>query len=159
MTVEKSVVALWERTPGCETDDSVREFAKALARKRERFAFPNGFAELVEGFREYVKQKHNRNSEDGRFLRELQEIRVQATPHWDAEEITLLFWFIREDTSDFNDEQWSKFCDKCLEMISPQEKFHHISGMVAALADLTARDYTESDQLDLDYLSATGKRE
>ena len=33
MTVEKSIVADWKRTPGWELDQEVREFAMALARK------------------------------------------------------------------------------------------------------------------------------
>jgi len=33
------------------------------------------------------------------------------------------------------------------------EKFISVDGMVATMEDLTARDYTESDSLDLDFLS------
>ena len=40
MTVEKALVAGWNRTPGWEEDAEVRDFASALARKRSRFAFP-----------------------------------------------------------------------------------------------------------------------
>ena len=43
MTIEKALVAGWARTPGWETDDELRDFASALARKRSRFAFPDDF--------------------------------------------------------------------------------------------------------------------
>ena len=43
MTVEKAVVANWKRTPGWSTDAEVREFARVIARKRSRFAFPDEF--------------------------------------------------------------------------------------------------------------------
>jgi hypothetical protein len=37
MTVEKSVIASWTRTPGWVCEDQIRKFALALARKRARF--------------------------------------------------------------------------------------------------------------------------
>nr|WP_294523765.1 hypothetical protein [uncultured Rhodopila sp.] len=45
MTVEKSVVATWLRTPGWTDDEEIRAFAEALARKAARFAFPDDFVE------------------------------------------------------------------------------------------------------------------
>lgn len=41
MTVEKSIVAMWIRTPRYTHDADGRAFAQALARKRVRFAFPD----------------------------------------------------------------------------------------------------------------------
>ena len=43
MTVEKSVVAVWQRTKGCLNDQDVRRLALSLARKRARMAFPMTF--------------------------------------------------------------------------------------------------------------------
>jgi hypothetical protein len=40
MTVEKAVVAKWERIKGCPSDADTRALAEALSRKRSRFAFP-----------------------------------------------------------------------------------------------------------------------
>ncbi len=45
MTVEKAVVAGWERKQGCQSDQEVRSLAQALARKRIRFAFPDDFTQ------------------------------------------------------------------------------------------------------------------
>ena len=47
MTVEKAIVAGWTRISGWETDDDLRDFARALARKRSRFAFPDDFGTMV----------------------------------------------------------------------------------------------------------------
>jgi hypothetical protein len=51
MTVEKAVVAGWNRIPGCTTDVERRDFADALARKRQRFAFPDSFNAGLSKFR------------------------------------------------------------------------------------------------------------
>jgi hypothetical protein len=51
MTVEKAVVAGWSRTPGLTTDSECRDFARALARKRQRFAFPDDFVAWTEDAR------------------------------------------------------------------------------------------------------------
>lgn len=43
MTVEKAVVAQWERKEGCLNDQEIRDLGIALTRKRARFAFPDDF--------------------------------------------------------------------------------------------------------------------
>lgn len=87
MTVEKSVVASWKRTPGCATDQARRDFAKALARKRARVAFPDDFTELVAKLMDRLQDKHDKDSEEGRALRALREVRVHAAPSWDAPKV------------------------------------------------------------------------
>ena len=68
MTVEKAVVAKWTRIPGCATDDERVAFAKALARKRRRFAFPNGFNSGPVKFRGRLKDKDGKNSPEGHLI-------------------------------------------------------------------------------------------
>src|SRR5690606_14455031 len=65
MTVEKPVVAGWERTPGWGTDAEARSFALALARKRVRFAFPDDFTSLVRKLQKRLEEKHDRESVEG----------------------------------------------------------------------------------------------
>jgi hypothetical protein len=78
MTVEKAVVAKWSRTPGCHTDDERRRFAQALARKRVRFAFPDDFTVFAERLTSRLVEKHDKQSDEGRELHSLREIRVHA---------------------------------------------------------------------------------
>jgi hypothetical protein len=99
MTVEKSVVAIWERTPGYTTDEEVRTFARALARKRARFAFPDDFTRLARKLQDRLHRKHDKDSEEGRALRALREIRVRAAPSWDADQVKIIFWFIRTENA------------------------------------------------------------
>jgi hypothetical protein len=155
MTLEKPVVAQWSRTPGCTTDAQARAFAQALARKRLRFAFPDDFTELVRKLQGRLIDKHERNTDEGRGLRRLREIRVQATPTWDANSVALLIWFIREDAdADFEGRNWTELLGEWLRLVPPSGRFVEVDGQVATLEEMTAADYVASDPLDLDYLSS-----
>jgi hypothetical protein len=154
MTVEKPAVAAWERTPGLSTDEEARAFAVALGRKRIRFAFPDDFTTLARKLQARLADKHDRNTDEGRGLRALREIRIQAAPQWDAEPVELFFWFIR-DTSDANFEgkNWADLLKEWLKLVPSSGRFTSVDGQVATLDDMTARDYVDSDPLDLDHLS------
>ena len=154
MTVEKSIVATWERTPGCEDDPARRSLAAALARKRVRFAFPDDFAVVARKLQSRLGDKHDKNSDEGRGLRALREIRVRAAPSWGASGIDVFFWFIRnDDDADFGGKSWAKLLEDWLKLVPASGRFRSVDGLVITLEDLTARDYVESDPLDLDYLS------
>lgn len=97
MTMEKSALVRFQgqRHHGVTTQAEVRDLADALARKRGRFAFPNDFVALVTPLQQRVIKRHKRDSDEGRLLRAVREIRVRAIPDWMAEivEIELLFLF------------------------------------------------------------------
>lgn len=156
MTVEKSVVAKWTRTPGYTSDAEGRAFAQALARKRVRFAFPDDFVELARKLQARLAGKHEKNTDEGRSLRSLREIRVQASPAWDAESITLLLWFVRHDAA--TGDRWDDTLEEWLELLPKAGRFVEIDGKVATLEEMTGADYVGSDPLDLDHLSARSAR-
>ncbi len=160
MTVEKSIVAGWIRTPGLSSDEEVRAFSDALARKRRRFAFPDDFTDLVRKLRNRILDKHDRTTDEGRGLRSLREIRVQASPAWDGQPVTLTFWFIRKDRDvDFEGKNWADLLDAWLNLVPENGRFTKIHGQVASLKELTAADYVNSDQLDLDHVSQSSSWE
>lgn len=154
MTVEKSVVASWERVEGCSTDNEGRRLSLALARKRARAAFPDDFVTFAKPLIKRMSSKHDKGSDEGRALRSLREIRVRASPAWDADLVSLMFWFIRsEDMSSFEDQGWDSYLTAWLERVPESGRFVPVDGVVVTLDDLTAREYVESDRLDLDHLS------
>jgi hypothetical protein len=155
MTVEKPVLAEWTRTPGWTTDAEGRAFAAALARKRVRFAFPDDFTALVEELQRRLQEKHDKESPEGRGLRALREIRVQATPSWDGPEVTLLSWFVRQD-ADSEGTGWPGLLDAWLRLVPATGRFSTVHGQVASLEEMNALDYVGSDPLDLDHLSSRG---
>ena len=154
MTVEKAVVAAWAWIKGCRTDDDARRFSLALARKRARTAFPDDFVAFARPLMERMSLKHGRQSDEGRALRSLREIRVRAAPSWDADAVELMFWFIRnEDEPAFETQGWERCLTALPQAQSTSGRFVRVDGVVQTLDDLTARDYVESDPLDLDHLS------
>jgi hypothetical protein len=156
MTVEKPVVATWPRTPGWTTDDEARDFAASLARKRARFAFPDDFVRFAKRLEDRLSEKHDKQSDEGRALRALREIRVQASPAWDATgEIALMFWFVRNDQSpDFEGRSWADLLETWRRLVPPNERFSGVEAQVATLDEMVAADYVYSDPLDLDHLSS-----
>lgn len=154
MTVEKPVVAVWQRTPGWTTDEEARSFATALARKRVRFAFPDDFNNLAKKLQSRLVDKHAKNTDEGRGLRALREIRVRASPCWDAKQVEVFFWFIRNGSDvDFEGRKWADLLDAWLKLAEPSGRFMSVEGQVAALEEMTAQEYVDSDALDLDHLS------
>ncbi len=153
MTVEKSVAADWTRTAGWTQDADARRFAQALARKRARTAFPDDFTMFVKKLSSRLAGKHDKESDEGRALRSLREIRIQATPTWDAPSLTILFWFIREENHpDFEGRNWADLLESWLALVPDSGRFV-ADGLVVTLEGLSGVDYVSSDRLDLDHLS------
>lgn len=154
MTLEKGVVARWERTPGCQKDEEARAFAYAVSRKRARIAFPDDFVEVASLLSSRIKKKHDKRSPEGEALRALHEIRVRAAPSWEADTVELMFYFIRDiDVVMFEGHVWSERLQEWLKLIEPTGRYTEVDGLVITYEDLTAKDYLESDRLDLDHLS------
>jgi len=154
MTVEKAVVASWARTAGCETDQERRVFARALARKRARVAFPDDFTVLAKKLQSRLGDKHDKISDEGRGLRALREIRVRAAPSWNTHGVDVSFLFNRsDDDADFEGKSWASLLDSWLSLVPASGRFKTVSGVVITLDDLGAKDYVESDPLDLDHLT------
>lgn len=153
MTVEKALVAGWTRTPGWETDDELRAFALALARKRSRFAFPDDFVAAAQGLQRHLVDKHDKQTEEGAHLRALREIRVRASPSWDDGKVQVTWWFIKDADPEEADANWPKFLGRWLGLFDQAGRFRLDPPVACRLEDMTARDYVESDHLDLDRLS------
>ncbi len=132
-------------------------FAQALARNRARFAFPDDFAELVDGIHTRLVEKHDKRTAEGEALRGLSEIRIAAAPSWDAEAVDVVFMFIRDDDDPGIDgTHWHEHLAKWLALVPPRGRFRSVDGIVIALGDLSAREYLASAQLDLDYMTSRG---
>lgn len=87
-------------------------------------------------------------------LRALREIRVTAEPSWDAEEVRILYWFIRDsDEPERTSQEWNSLCESWLHLAPATGRFIEVSGVVTEMAGMTAQDYVESDPLDLDHMS------
>lgn len=160
MTLEKAVVADWNRVPGAPGDDDARRFRLTLIRNRGRVAFPDDFVRFVSPLTRRMSSKHGAHSKEGRVLRALREIRVRPDPSWNADKITLLFLFVREDTDQTPAGQtWDHYRRLWLQRIQPAGRFTRIVAVVQPLDRITGLDYVASDPLDLDHLSVRPETE
>ena len=157
MTVEKALVARWTRTPGWETDEELRAIALALSRKRSRFAFPDDFVATAEALQRRLVDKHDKDTDEGAHLRALREIRVRAAPSWDDAEVRLSWWFIKDADPADAEADWPTHMDRWLTLFDQTGRFRLDPPTACRLEDMTARDYVESDHLDLDRLSVPGQ--
>ena len=158
MTVEKAVVANWRRTSGWDTDAENRAFARAITRKRSRFAFPDDFVLAADRFRRRMMEKHNRRTVEGSHLRALREIRVRAEPSWSDDAVGLTIWFIKDGDPEGENPDWPDLVDNWSRLFDETGRFRVNAAVACRLEDITARDYVESDVLDLDSLSVEAIR-
>lgn len=152
MTVEKALVAGWNRTPGWDTDTEQRHFAFALSRKRTRFPFPDDFVAAAKDFQGHLTNQHHKSTAEGEHLRALREIRVLAAPSWQSDSVEISWWFIKY--SDPENADWSHFVDNWIALFRHTGRFRLYSHVPCRLEDITAQDYVVSDHLDLDRLSS-----
>jgi hypothetical protein len=154
MTVEKALILKWGRQQGCVNDEEKRLLRQAIARKRMRVAFPDDFVQFASKLQKRMQDKHSKQSDEGEALRALREIRVSATPSWNDNNPELLFYFIREEEQDnFNGTKWYELKEQWSKLLPESGRFQSINSLVVSLEDMTAKEYIESDQLDLDHLS------
>jgi len=155
MTIEKPILASWPRIPGCRDDSELRAFAAAISRKFSRFAFPDDFVAASGKLVDAIRRKHGKpESDEGKALRLLREIRVAATPSWNAHEVHLHFFFIRLDAQHtVLNQTWDHWLSKWLRLIPPSGRYVSVDGLVLSLSKMLAAEYIASDQLDLDHLS------
>ena len=159
MTVEKSVLAGVPsklRIRGVRNDAESRELAERIARKFERFAFPDDFVDAVRRIQERIRDKHEKKTAEGNAYRGLREIRIVAAPSWEAEEPELTFLFIRNDEGPVG-EEFETAIGNLMERFVATGRFKNPRPRIRSLLAMTAALYLASDPLDLDYLSSSTK--
>lgn len=153
VTVEKSILRGYVPTPGCHDDSERRIFADALARHKTRAAFPNDFNKHMGPVRDHLKKIHRSHEAEGLLIQSIGEIRVSASPHWDAENINIYLWFILSPQAASPTADISQYIEKWLALFGRSEKYY-LEAVVCSLDEMKASDYVGSDRLDLDSLSA-----
>lgn len=153
MTMEKAVLATWSRINGLRSDEERRDFGRALARKWSRAAFPDDFVQAAQEIRKRLVRQHTKQSAEGAHLRALREIRVSATPSWNEPSVELTWWFIRDAAPEGHTPDWIKFTQLWVSKLDANSRFQTTERISCPLADMSARDYVDSERLDLDQLS------
>lgn len=90
-TIETGALLLQERRPGLSTDAERNDFARAVARKFGRFAFPDDLPASLNKWRGHVISKHPREqSPEGVLYRSAVDVRITVDPAWDADALSVL---------------------------------------------------------------------
>jgi hypothetical protein len=152
MTVEKSVLAPLARIPGVRNAAEAAQFAKALSRHRLRFAFPDSFNEAIADFQRRLKNRAGKDTDEGHHVDALVEIRVTASPSWEADNVAITMWLIKR--ADPDKERWLYWMTDWVKLIK-QTGAYTLDGPPRLLRfeDMRASEYLASQQLDLDHLS------
>lgn len=153
-TVEKAMLLGISPVRGCRTDDEIRQFAICLGRKRNRFAFPDAITQMLGKWLKRLQGKHDKSTEEGQASRWIRQIRLTASPGWNADKFRLHFWIILEDDAP---EQALSLIEAQFTMwtatFSQPAEVIDISWQVTSVDTMSAREYLQSDALDLDQLS------
>ena len=89
-TIETGALLLQERTAGLSDDEERNAFARAVARKFGRFAFPDDLSRSLAKWRDHVVAKHDKeHSPEGTLYRKAEDVRISAIPAWDADTISV----------------------------------------------------------------------
>ena len=75
------------------------------------------------------------------------------------DEVGLTIWFIKDRDPESESPDWPDLVDGWSELFDQSGRFHVKAAVACRLEDITARDYVESDVLDLDSLSVEAVRE
>jgi len=159
MSVDKSLLVQWERQCGFTDEIAAREFARAIERCFGRFAFPDAFNQSLSKFRSQIIGKYKRaGSSLGKALRSIHEIRVKPSGTWtgDRVKITFIVLFRRSERRETPlaeiAEEIETLID-AIEWVAPFEIDPVVPIKTGTYDDLTARDYAESQPLDLNAMS------
>lgn len=95
MTVEKGWLSLASITLGWNQDSEIRKFQAAVARRYQRFAFPDDFTKAASKLRDKIISRHGKlTSPEGQLFSIVRQVRVSADPHWSASEVDVTLSFI-----------------------------------------------------------------
>ncbi len=97
-TIETGLLEECERIPGLHTDEEQADFARAVARKFNRFAFPDALQRAISKWRNKVVDSHSKpNSAEGQLFRDALTIRAAAEPSWSENSIEVTIYVIMPD--------------------------------------------------------------
>jgi hypothetical protein len=151
-TVDKRALIGKERLEGCSDDGERRQLAQSIARHRVRFAFPDEFNSALRPLRRWVERGAGKDSDKGRFIDAIYEIRVVAAAWDDPEELEFIC-IIPADTSADTREIWTKEHIPSLEKQAKNKWCENCTFRLATLREMSAEEYLNSDRLDFDGLS------
>ncbi|WP_136661823.1 hypothetical protein [Nitratireductor sp. XY-223] len=157
MSVSKELLATWERREGFHTQAGQRRLALALERKFGRFAFPEEIVAALDPLKRRASSKHDKQSPPGELFRSLRQIRVRATPSWEAETVELTLFVITHsgDRKLVETDAIGKEFNELVKKMSMPDgyRWSEPAFEIRTATQFSAEDIFTSQALDFEYLS------
>lgn len=159
MSVSKRLLARWTPVRGCLSEKEGRAFARALARKRERFALPDAFQSAITEMSKHLRSRHPKQNAEGAHLRALREIRVGADPSWEREDAKVRFWFIHDREPEGCEAKWHDYITEWMKKIDESNILYQLEKYRRGpLREMNAEEYIATELLDYDSLSVPRRK-
>jgi hypothetical protein len=157
ITVEKAVVAKWERRVGCQTDQERKDFTEGVRRRWSRFAFPDDVNATLEPLRGSLDKDDGKNNKNGNVIRELRQIRASADAGWEVSPIDLYLYFVLAPTEEsaVPDEDCAEVIDAWMNNCPKKGQVRTLEWEITRFDQLNAHDFWLSEELDTDAFSAS----
>jgi hypothetical protein len=157
-TIEKAVLLGVARTPGLRSDDEIRHFQGITQRHYGRFAFPDAMHPALNLLRKRLREKKDKDSFEGKAIGIVDEIRLLATPNWDAESIDVdLLLLLRSraamEALDSDATRWEAQRTVWEQLCVPTDTVKTLRLILVPFAELDAETYKASDLWDLGGMS------
>ncbi len=95
VTIETGVLAQCDPQRGLRDEDEKKRFAYSVARRFSRFPFPDDLEASLHYLTERVRKRYgHQESPEGALFDQLEQVRVDAHPGWEVEEINVTVIFI-----------------------------------------------------------------
>lgn len=159
-TVQKRALVSMRRVAGFNSDQTRSAFAQSLERRYGRFAFPDSLSDgPVLAIRNQSKDKHAKNSDQGKAYRSLRCIRIVASPNFDTRGAQIQFLAVMDEEARL--EASADAIKKELDTLAASAKFSWPEDFERAVPlfrvvtpdSISAREWFTSQQIDLDFLS------
>ena len=157
VSAEKSALLEAQQTRGLRDPEDQRRFARAVGRVYQRPALRDDLNESLRGLVQRVKAKHDRDSDEGRLLDSLVDIRVAERPTETGNKIHVTVMFCPASRAQAEatapGQTWDEYLSRWVGRANKVGIVASIDGYVVPLDEMSARDYLATDPLDLDYLT------
>ena len=160
MTVSKTFLVELTRVSGFTDDAKRAAFADSLARKHGRFAFPDEFSDKVlSPLRTKLMRGHGKDSDNGNAYWSIDEIRVAGSKNWETIPVEVGFYVILKPEKErrLAKEKIQAVIKAVFDKLDWPKDFppQAPAFTLTTLDDLTAREYVDSQKVDLDFISSS----
>lgn len=151
-TFDRMALEKWTRIPAPDDTVSKGHCSFALGRQRSRHAFPDQWAKAFGKLRDWLKSKAGKQSDEGRFVDAIEEVRVIADDV-DFPKSVDVICMVPASLTEAQRHTWAKsMCPTMMKKFDP-EWCSDIVVRLATTREMTAEEYLSGRPLDFEAMS------